>query len=256
MKKSVREGIKADDKYIEIPERKPEPTPVQKIRIRLSKEGESRFISHRELNHALMRTLRRTKLPVAFSQGFTPHPKISFSQPTAVGIGSRAEFVDIELHTKIDPQELMKQLNETLPTGLRTLESYEIPMKTPYLASQIVQSVYRVSVPRALAGDGEKCQAKIQKLMDSHEIWFNRKRGADRKQEKINIRPLVEEIRIVDEVPTPGPSKGGEDVVVLEMKLKDSNTGKGRPDEVLQLLFDAQEDELVELVVCKVDSLW
>jgi radical SAM family uncharacterized protein/radical SAM-linked protein len=256
MKKSVREGIKADDKYIEIPERKPEPTPVQKIRIRLSKEGEARFISHRELNHALTRALRRAKLPVAYSHGFTPHPKISFSQPTAVGIESRAEFVDIELHTTIDPQELMKQLNETLPEGLRTLESHEIPMKTPYLASQIVQSVYRVSVPRMLAGDREECQVKIQKLMDSHEIWFNRKRGADREQEKINIRPLVEEIRIVDEAPTPGPSKGGEDMVILEMNLKDSNTGKGRPDEVLQVMFDAQEEELAELVVCKVDSLW
>jgi radical SAM-linked protein len=140
----------------------------------------------------------------------------------------------------------MKQLNETLPTGLRILESYEIPMKTPYLANQIVQSVYRVSVPQALAGDKEECQAKIQKLMDSHEIWFERIKHEE-KQEKINIRPLVEEIRIVDEEP---------DTIVFEMKLKDSNTGKGRPDEILQLLFDAQEDELLELVVCKVDSLW
>jgi len=266
MKKSIREGIKADDKpkaegvgerseHIEIPERKDEAIPVQKIRIRLSKEGEARFISHREVNHSLMRALRRAKLPVAFSQGFTPHPKISFSQPTAVGIESRAEFMDIELHTKIDPQELMKRLNETLPTGLRTLESYEIPMKTSYLSNQIVQSVYRVSVPRTLAGDRNECQAKIQKLMDSHEVWFERRKH-NGKQEKINIRPLVEEIRIVDEVPTPGPSKGEENMVVLEMNLKDSNTGKGRPDEVLQLLFVVPKEELAELAVCKIDSLW
>ncbi|MBC8233976.1 DUF2344 domain-containing protein [bacterium] len=255
MKKSIREGIKADDKYIEIPERKDEAIPVQKIRIRLSKEGEARFISHREVNHSLMRALKRAKLPVAFSQGFTPHPKISFSQPTAVGIESYAEFVDVELHTKIDPQELMKRLNETLPTGLRTLESYEIPMKTPYLSNQIVQSVYQVSVPRALAGDRDECQAKIQKLMDSHEVWFERRKH-DGKQENINIRPLVEEIRIVDEVPTPGPSGEGEDMVVLEMNLKDSNTGKGRPDEVLQLLFGVPKEKLAELVVWKVDSLW
>ena len=252
MKKSIREGIKADDKRIEISERKPEPTPVQKNRIRLSKSAsvkpyaEARFISHRELNNALTRALRRAKLPVAFSQGFTPRPKISFSQPTAVGIESYAEFVDIELHTKIDPQELMKRLNETLPKGLRTLESYEIPMKTPYPSNQIVQSVYRVSVPRTLAGDREECQAKIQKFMDSHEIWFERRKH-DKKSEKINIRSLVEGIRIVDEE---------QDMIVLEMNLRDSNTGKGRPDEVLQLLFDAQEDELMELAICKVDSLW
>ena len=245
MKKSIREGIKADDKHIEIPERKDEAIPVQKIRIRLSKEGEARFISHREVNHSLMRALRRAKLPVAFSQGFTPHPKISFSQPTAVGIESYAEFMDIELHTKIDPQELMKRLNETLPTGLRTLESYEIPMKTPYLANQIVQSIYRVSVPRALIGDREECQAKIQKLMDNHEVWFERRKH-DRKGEKINIRPLVEEIQIIDEKP---------ETIVLEMNLKDSNVGKGRPDEVLQLLFGVPAEGLAELVVCKVDSL-
>ena len=245
MKKSVREGIKTDDKDIEIPERKPEPTPVQKIRIRLSKKGEARFISHRELNNTLTRAFRRAKVPVAFTQGFTPRPKISFSQPTAVGIESYAEFVDIELYTKIDSQGLMNQLNETLPENLRILESYEIPMKTPYPSNQIVQSVYRVSVPRVFMGDREECQAKIQKFMDSHEIWFERKKY-DRKQQKINIRPLVEEIRIVDEE---------QEMIVLEMNLKDSNAGKGRPDEVLQLLFDVQGDELVELVVCKVDSL-
>ncbi|MFQ6041556.1 MAG: TIGR03960 family B12-binding radical SAM protein, partial [Candidatus Poribacteria bacterium] len=244
MKKVVREGIKADDKHIAIPERKPESTPVQKIRIRLSKEGEARFISHRELNNALTRALRRAKLPVAFTQGFTPRPKISFSQPSSVGIESHADFVDIELHNKIDPHQLMERLNDTLPKTLRTLESHEIPLKTPHLANQIVQSVYRVSVPRALAGDKEECQAKIQKFMGDHEIWFERRKN-DGKLQKINIRPLVEEIRIVDEAP---------DMIVLDMKLKDSNTSKGRPNEVLRLLFDAQEDELVELLVCKVDS--
>ena len=91
--------------------------------------------------------------------------------------------------------------------------------------------------------------------MDSHEVWFERRKH-NGKQEKINIRPLVEEIRIVDEVPTPGPSKGEENMVVLEMNLKDSNTGKGRPDEVLQLLFVVPKEELAELAVCKIDSLW
>jgi len=246
MKKAVREGIKADDKHLAIPERKSEPTPVQKIRIRLSKEGEARFISHRELNNALIRALRRAELPVAFSQGFTPHPKISFSQPSSVGVESYAEFVDIELHAKIDPRELMQRLNDTLPKSLRILESYEIPLKTPHLSNQIIQSIYRVSVPRAFAGGREECQAKILQFIDNHEIWFERRKH-NKKGEKINIRPLVEEIQIIDEKP---------ETIVLEMNLKDSNAGKGRPDEVLQLLFDVQEDELVKLVVCKVDSLW
>jgi len=228
---------------------------ISKIRIRFSKEDEARFISHREVNNTLVRALRRAKLPVAFTQGFTPHPKISFSQPTSVGIESCAEFVDIELHTEIDPNQLMNRLNDTLPKNLRILESREIPRDTPHPSNQIIQSIYRVSVPKTLAGNSEELQAKIQKFMDHHEIWFERQKYG-KKSEKINIKPLVEEIRIVDEVPTPGPSKGGEDMLVLEMKLKDSNTGKGRPDEVLQMLLDAPTDDLVELAIWKVDSLW
>lgn len=251
MKKTFRQGRKLDDTNIIIPERKPAKKSVQKIRMRFAKMGALRYISHLEMNTVLTRAFRRAKLPVAFTQGFSPHPKVSYSQPTSVGIESRAEFADIELHTAITPEELITKLNIVLPDGFSVLEADEIPLKTPHLASQIVQSVYRVEVSR-LFGDEtftptsirEECQTRIQELMAKTEAWIERVR--ENKRERINVRNFIEEIRII---------ASEDDTPILEMRLQDSNEGKGRAYEVLQALFNRPMEDLLELVVCKMDSL-
>jgi len=257
MKKSFREGRKLDGKNIAIPERNPEKIPVKKIRVRFAKMGALRFLSHREMNNVLTRAFRRAKLPVAFTQGFSPRPKVSYSQPTSVGIESHAEFADIELHSATTIKELMTKLNAVLPgakhrseavvpNGLFVLDSAEVPLKTPHLSNQIVQSVYRVDAFPLFEGLAPEltCQTRIQELMDKTEAWIERM--GENKREKIDVRPLVEEIRII-------ASEDG--VLILEMRLKDSSKGKGRPHEVLQTLCDVPMEDMVELVVCKMDSL-
>lgn len=250
--KQSREAGKSDDERIvsrndivsrngiEIPERKQEPPAIQKIRIRLAKENA--FLSHREMNHAFTRALRRARLPVAFTQGFSPRPKVSYSAATAVGIISTAEFADIEFHTAVMSQELMTALNNALPGGLKVLEAWEIPLKTQHLTNQIVQSLYRVAVPNSLMGDAQGCQERIQELMSQTEIWFERKHH--KKQERIDIRPLIKAIRIAEK---------NEDETIIEMRLADSNTGKGRPDEVLRVLFGISQDDVITLDIHKTD---
>ncbi len=244
--KQSREAGKSDDERIdsrngiEIPERKQEPPAIQKIRIRLAKENA--FLSHREMNHAFTRALRRARLPVAFTQGFSPRPKVSYSAATAVGITSTAEFADIEFHTAVAPQELMAALNNTLPEGLKVLEAWEIPLKTQHLTNQIIQSLYRVAVPNSLIGNAQGCQKRIQELMAQTEIWFERKHH--KKQERIDIRPLIKAIRIAE--------KNAHETII-EMRLADSNTGKGRPDEVLRVLFGISQDDVITLDIHKTD---
>src|SRR3712207_9265571 len=86
------------------PEGPPPPPTVQRLRIRYAKRGRLRFASHRDLARALERALRRAQVPMAFSAGFTPHPKISYLGAAPTGAASEAEYVEIGLAERREPR--------------------------------------------------------------------------------------------------------------------------------------------------------
>jgi radical SAM-linked protein len=91
---------------------------VPKIKIEYSKGEAVKYLSHRDLMRAFQRAIRRADLPIAFSQGFNPHMKISWGQALKVGATSAAEPAELELSTWVKPDELMARLNAALPGGL------------------------------------------------------------------------------------------------------------------------------------------
>jgi hypothetical protein len=95
---------------------------VQKLRIRFAKRGRLRFTSHRDFQRAFERAVRRAGLPVAFSHGFSPHPKISYAGAAPTGAASEAEYLEISLTHERDPEQVRAALDEALPTGLDVLE--------------------------------------------------------------------------------------------------------------------------------------
>jgi radical SAM-linked protein len=96
---------------------------VQRVRVRYAKRGPLRFTSHRDFARALERALRRAGVPVAFSQGFTPHPKISYASAAPTGAASEAEYLEIGLRAPIEPAALVTALDAALPPGLDVLEA-------------------------------------------------------------------------------------------------------------------------------------
>jgi radical SAM-linked protein len=96
---------------------------VQRIRIRYAKRGPLRFTSHRDFARAFERALRRAAVPIAFSQGFTPHPKISYASAAPTGVASEAEYLEIGLHTEVDPDQLRAALDAALSPGLDVLDA-------------------------------------------------------------------------------------------------------------------------------------
>lgn len=96
---------------------------MQKIRVIYRKGEEVKFISHRDLMRAFQRALRRTGLPVAYSQGFNPHMKISWGNALKVGAVSEGEPAEIQFEGWIKPNELKEALNRHLPKGLEILEA-------------------------------------------------------------------------------------------------------------------------------------
>lgn len=100
----------------------PPPPAVQKLRLRYAKRGRLRFSSHRDFQRALERALRRAAVPMAYSAGFTPHPKVSYANAAPTGTASEAEYVELSVTRRVDPEALREALDSALPPGLDVLE--------------------------------------------------------------------------------------------------------------------------------------
>jgi radical SAM-linked protein len=99
--------------------------PVQRLRIRYAKRGRLRFTSHRDFSRAFERALVRVRVPMAYSSGYTPHPRISYAGAAPTGAASEAEYVEIGLAEIVDPAAVRQALSEALPAGLDVLEVVE-----------------------------------------------------------------------------------------------------------------------------------
>jgi radical SAM-linked protein len=118
---------------------------VQRVRIRYAKRGRMRFTSHRDFARAFERAVVRAGVPIAYSQGFTPHPKISYASAAPTGVASEAEYLELALSARVEPEELRAALDAALSPGLDVLEAVEAG--TGGLAERIDASLWRVELP-------------------------------------------------------------------------------------------------------------
>ena len=95
---------------------------AQKLRIRYAKRGRLRFTSHRDFARAFERAVRRARVPIAFSSGYSPHPKISYANASPTGAATEAEYLEIGLTRECDPDAVRADLDASLPPGLDVLE--------------------------------------------------------------------------------------------------------------------------------------
>ncbi|MFI9273809.1 TIGR03936 family radical SAM-associated protein [Kitasatospora sp. NPDC052896] len=115
---------------------------MQRIRLRYTKRGRLRFTSHRDFQRAFERALRRSAVPMAYSAGFTPHPKVSYANAAPTGVASEAEYLEIGLADFRDPQELRAQLDESLPAGLDVIDAVEV--RTPNFVERLEASQWEI----------------------------------------------------------------------------------------------------------------
>jgi radical SAM-linked protein len=118
---------------------------VQRLRIRYAKRGPLRFTSHRDFARAFERALQRAGVPIAYSQGFTPHPKVSYASAAPTGVASEAEYLEIGLRARVDPDELVAALDAALSPGLDVLAAVEAGPGS--LADRIEASRWRIELP-------------------------------------------------------------------------------------------------------------
>jgi radical SAM-linked protein len=136
----------------------PPPPAVQKLRLRYTKRGRLRFTSHRDIARAFERALRRAQVPMAYSAGFSPHPKISWVGAAPTGVASEAEYVEISLAERVDPERLRRGLDESLPVGIDVEEVVEARPGTS-LPDRVQASQWAIRLPGVAPADAERAVA-------------------------------------------------------------------------------------------------
>ncbi|MEU9160103.1 TIGR03936 family radical SAM-associated protein [Streptomyces sp. NPDC048424] len=127
---------------------------MQRIRLRYTKRGRLRFTSHRDFQRAFERALRRAEVPMAYSAGFTPHPRVSYANAAPTGTGSEAEYLEIALAEPRDPEKLRELLDESMPTGLDIIDAVEA--RTSGLADRLTASVWELRLDGVELAEAER----------------------------------------------------------------------------------------------------
>lgn len=158
------------------------------IRFQFSRGSEVRFLSHLDLVRTMERAIRRAGLPMAYSEGFTPRPIMSYGYALPVGILSEAEYGDFTFAVDLDPEEFVRCYNQHLPKGLEVLWAERLPEKTPTLMGEINAASWRLFLPQT-SGGPEQIKARWEWLqgVDSFVVKRDTKKGS----REIDIRPFL-----------------------------------------------------------------
>ena len=157
-----------------------------RIRLRFRKLGKIRFTSHRDVARIWERALRRASLPVAYSEGFSPRPKLSFGLALSTGHESVAEYLDVELREEADITALPAQLTEQLPVGIDVMAAAHVAPGSPSLQEDVTSCTWRIEVPDlAPAAAGELVTAALA----ADELVVTRTRKG--RQVTDDLRPAV-----------------------------------------------------------------
>ncbi len=147
--------------------------PVQRLRVHYAKRGRLRFASHRDFARAFERALRRAGIPMAYSSGFSPHPRISYANAAPTGAASEAEYLEIALTARCDPAAVQRGLDAALPPGMdvvRVVESPGGPLADRLTGSQwLIQAtdVPSVVVEQAVAEFMAAREVPVQRMTKS-----------------------------------------------------------------------------------------
>jgi radical SAM-linked protein len=196
---------------------------VQRLRLRFSRGEELRYISHLDLMRLWERALRRGEIPLIYSEGYSPHPRLSLAAPLPIGVTSEAELMDMIVHRSASAHFVMRNVRQQLPRGLDILELSHVPLAAPSLQSQVRYAEYRVAVVEDK--NAEEIRTAIDSLLRTRELPWQHMR--DTGPRFYDLRTLIEHTWL--------ESCHGL-TFTLGMKLRCGPQGTGRPEQVTAAL--------------------
>jgi radical SAM-linked protein len=192
---------------------------MERIRICYAKTEPLRYTSNLDVHKVWERLLRRARLPLAYSQGFHPQPRINQAAPLPLGFTSRVEMVDIWLEEDIPLDVVAQSLVKAAPPGLELKNVSSVDLKAPVLQTAVCSSEYLVKLLEPI--EPEVLQALINTLISADEVV------RERRGKTYNLRPLIEELKF---------ESMNDGFAQLRMRLSARESATGRPDEVLLAL--------------------
>ena len=216
----------------------------KKVRLRFRKVGEIRFLSHLELAHLFYRASKRADLPLCFSEGFHPMPKIIFSTALPVGVESLAEVVDMELEGGMTPNEVMERLNQILPQGIKVIEAEEVPLSSS-LSYLPHRSVYWIPLDHLLSK--KEAIVKVKKALDQEGFLVHQKRKEGNRI--VDVRPLIEKMDVKEKKERPGEAFSWG----IELILRNVGGRTAKPSEIVEAMMGLERNSFTQIKVIKLE---
>ena len=192
---------------------------MQRLRITFAKTSAMQYTGHLDLHKTWERTLRRARLPLAYSEGFNPHPKIQLGAALPLGFTSECELVDVWLETPQDLGAARAALEHSIPPGIVLADLQDIPLPAPAVQMLVTAAEYRVVVPPSI--DAHTLDERLVAMLAAPEI------KRTRREKDYDLRPLIEALE---------HSASDEHGHVLVMRLAAREGATGRPEEVVDVL--------------------
>ena len=190
-----------------------------RLRVRFCRGEELKFISHLDIIRLWLRAMRRAGIPLEYTEGFSPHPRISLAVPLSVGVTADNELMDISVTKVVSPHWFVDTVNRQLPDGLKVLEATPIGANVPSLQSQVRYTQYQVEVKSDK--NEEEIKGDIDRLLALESLPWHHERDTGRKS--YDLRNLIDDIWVVE-------MKA--EACVLGMILRCDESGSGRPEQV------------------------
>ena len=200
-----------------------------RVRITFTKQNALRYIGHLDLHRLWERALRRASLPLSYSQGFHPQPKISLAAALPLGFSSRNEVLDVRLNEDVATEDISARLTDNLPPDIKVLDVQEVDERLPAMQTLVLSAAYDVHLTEPV--DRSELKRRVETLMNSESLI------RERRGKTYDLRPLIEMLSII----TQADGKAW-----LKMTLAAREGATGRPEEVLTALEIEPETAKVE----------
>jgi radical SAM-linked protein len=205
---------------------------MQRIRITFSRGEEIKYISHLDMMRMWERVFRRAGLPLAYTKGFNPHPRLSLAAPLPVGTLALAEMLDVYLESVLLPDQLWKDVERQLPPGAGISRVEEVEATGPSLSSMVRAAEYEVAVTTFWSR--RDMEERVDRLLWTSKLMRERRvpkgasaaKGHAEEARRYNLRLLIEDVWV----------DRWNFERVLGMRLKASPGATGRPEDVLDEL--------------------
>lgn len=165
------------------------------MRIKFTKLGDMKYISHLDVQRLFQRVFRRAAVRLSYSQGFNPHPKMSYGNALALGVESYGEYVDIEIEDDISPELLVEKINNQLPEGMDFIKCVEIQTGVKSLAGNIEYGNYDFVIENVDNFTKSEVSDKIDKILslDMLNVTKKNKKG---KLVEMDIIPMIKSLEV------------------------------------------------------------